>query len=183
MLRPLVYTAFLLHAIAGGAALAGEIDLAAVQAAGLKKLVAGSGEVVTDLGFSDVDGGSHKMSDYRGKVLLVNFWATWCAPCREEMPSLDAVQKELGGEDFAVLTVATGRNPPEAIARFFGEEQIESLPRLTDPKMEVARAFGVMGLPVSVLIDRDGREAARLIGDADWNSEAAKLAISQMLAP
>lgn len=182
MFRTLVYTAFLVPAIAG-AALAGQIDFPAVHEAGLKKLVPGSGEIVPDIGFSDVDGGSHAMSDYRGKVLLVNFWATWCAPCREEMPSLDAVQAELGGDDFEVLTVAAGRNPPEAIARFFDEEGIENLPRLTDARMELARSFGVMGLPVTVLVDREGREAARLIGDADWNSDAAKLAITGLMAP
>ena len=111
---------------------------------------------------------------YRGDYVLLNFWATWCAPCREEMPSLNALQKKLGGDGFQVVTVATGRNPPAAIRRFFEEIGVDALPKHRDPLQELAREMAVLGLPVSVLLDRDGREIARLRGDADWDSESAK---------
>lgn len=182
MLRvTILYMALL--AFANGAS-AGPVDWAGVRDAGLPKLAElAEPRLSPDVALTDPDDAEHRLADWQGKVLLVNFWATWCAPCREEMPSLDALQAELGGDDFQVLTVASGRNPPAAIDRFFEEEGIEQLPRLMDPRQQLARAFGVVGLPVSVLIDREGREVARLIGDADWNSPAAHSVIEQMIAP
>lgn len=179
MLRSL-YLALAMVAIAVPA---GAVDIAAAQAGGMPKLVAGDGEPVPDVAFTDIDGGEHKLSDWKGKALLVNFWATWCAPCREEMPSLDAVQQELGGETFQVLTIAAGRNAPEGISKFFAENGIEALPTLTDPKMELARSMGVLGLPVSVLIDAEGNEIARLLGEADWNAPVAQTVIKELTAP
>ncbi|WP_134724435.1 TlpA disulfide reductase family protein [Paracoccus luteus] len=192
MLRSLVlYTALALGANlpavasatpAGGAQAAqpGPVDWQAARDAGLPKLVESSPAPVPDVPFSDIDGGTHSLADYRGKLLLVNFWATWCAPCREEMPSLDALQRQMGDEDFAVLTIASGRNPPPAIRKFFEESAITDLPTLTDPTMALARAFGVMAMPVSVLVDADGNEIARMSGDADWASPAALALIAQL---
>ncbi len=123
--------------------------------------------------FVDAEGASHRLADYKGKVVLVNFWATWCAPCRKEMPTLEALQRELGGADFQVLTIATGRNTEAAIKRFFAEAGVEELPILLDRKGALAREMAVFGLPLTVLLDRDGREIARLRGDADWASDSA----------
>ena len=181
MLRSL-YTALVLAAIALPG-VAGPVDIAAAQQAGMKKLVAGSGTPAPDVAFGDLDGGTHRLADWKGQALLVNFWATWCAPCREEMPSLAKLAAERGGDDFAVLTIAAGRNPPEAMRKFLDENGIEGLPLLTDPKMELARAFGVVGLPVSVLIDAEGNEVARLMGEAEWNSEAAQAVVNALTAP
>ena len=133
--------------------------------------------------FTDPEGGTHSLTDYRGKVVLLNFWATWCAPCREEMPSLDALQAELGGDDFQVVAIAAGHNPPAAIQKFLTEAKIANLPVRLDPRQGLAREMGVMGMPVTVLIDRDGNEIARLIGGADWASEASKTLIRQATAP
>ena len=133
--------------------------------------------------FEDMDGRTYSFAEFAGKVIVLNRWATWCPPCREEMPSLEALQAELGGEDFAVLTIASGRNPPPAIDKFFAEIGVETLPKLRDDRMALARAMGVMGLPVTVLIDREGNEVARLIGDADWASEPAKAVVRQLTAP
>ena len=105
---------------------------------------------------------------------LVNFWATWCAPCRSEMPALDALARARGGADFEVITIATGRNSPEAIAAFRDEAGITDLPTFLDPKGALAAAMDVPGLPVTVLLDRDGNEVARLMGDADWNGPDAR---------
>ncbi|SEH63980.1 TlpA disulfide reductase family protein [Paracoccus alkenifer] len=169
-------------ALAANAAAAAPVDWQAARDAGLPKLIESEPSAVPGIEFSDVDGATHSLSDWQGQVVLLNFWATWCAPCREEMPSLDALQRERGGERFQVVTVASGRNPPAAIERFFAEENITELPSLTDPKMSLARAFGVMAMPVTILIDAEGNEVARMTGDADWASPAALALIDQMLA-
>lgn len=180
MLRSLaLYTSLV---IAANAAAAGPVDWQAARDAGLPKLIESEVAPVPDIEFSDIDGGSHRLADWKGKVVLLNFWATWCAPCREEMPSLDALQKAKGGEEFEVVTVAAGRNPATAIERFFEEAGVTELPTLTDPKMTLARAFGVMAMPVTILIDAEGNEVARMTGDADWASPAAMALIDQMLA-
>ncbi|MBP6679293.1 MAG: TlpA family protein disulfide reductase, partial [Paracoccus sp.] len=102
-----LYTAL---GIGANAALAGEIDWQAAHDGGLAKLVQTDPTPVPDTNFTDPEGGTHSLADYRGKVVLLNFWATWCAPCREEMPSLDALQAELGGDDFQVVAIAAGHN-------------------------------------------------------------------------
>ncbi len=127
------------------------------------------------------DAGKATLEDYRGKWVLLNFWATWCAPCRHEMPMLDALQAEFGGENFEVLTIATGRNSPQGIQKFFAEADIQNLPRHQDPKQALAAQMGIFGLPITVLINPDGKEVARLRGDADWASDSAKAIIRSLL--
>lgn len=182
MLRSLLlYTALVLGA---NTAIASDVDWEALTVGEMIKLApAEDAPALPETEFTGRDGNAHSFADYEGKVILVNFWATWCAPCREEMPSLDALQAELGGEDFEVVTIATGRNPPEKIDKFFEETGVENLPVLLDPKQKLARGMGVVGLPVSVLIDREGNEIARLIGDADWSGDEAKEVIRQLTAP
>lgn len=138
---------------------------------------------VPDTAFVDAANAEHRLSEWQGKYVLVNFWATWCPPCRAEMPSLDRLQADLGGESFAVVTIATGRNPLPAIEKFFAEAGISHLPVLRDPKQQLARDMGVMGLPISLILDPEGREIARLIGDAEWDSPEAKRIIEALLAP
>ncbi|MDG3042597.1 TlpA family protein disulfide reductase [Roseicyclus marinus] len=123
-----------------------------------------------------------RLADYAGRYVVLNFWATWCAPCREEMPSLQNLQAELGGEDFAVVTLATGRNPPQAIARFFEEIGVEDLPRYRDINQQIAREMGVFGLPITVILNPQGQEIARLRGDAHWDSPEAFALIEALLA-
>ncbi|KUJ76426.1 thioredoxin [Ruegeria marisrubri] len=127
------------------------------------------------------DKGTGSLADYRGKYVLLNFWATWCAPCRKEMPQLAELQAEFGGDRFEVLTLATGRNSPAGIKKFFAENGISNLPRHQDPKQAVAREMGVAGLPVTVILDPEGQEIARLLGDAEWNSDSAKAIIASLL--
>ena len=122
------------------------------------------------------------MAEWDGSHRLLNFWATWCAPCRKEMPQLNALQKEFGGEHFEVLTIATGRNSPAGITKFFEEAGIDSLPRHQDPKQALASQMGIFGLPITVLIDPEGREIARLRGDAEWDSDSAKEIIKTLIA-
>ncbi|MEX1234009.1 MAG: TlpA disulfide reductase family protein [Roseovarius sp.] len=127
-------------------------------------------------------GNETTLAQYEGKHILLNFWATWCAPCRKEMPMLSELQTEFGGESFEVVTLATGRNAVPAIEEFFDEIGVTNLPMHRDPNQRVARDMGVLGLPITVIIDPSGREIARLQGDAHWSSESAKALIAELSA-
>lgn len=94
---------------------------------------------------------------------------------------LSELQKQFGGDRFEVLTIATGRNSPQGIKKFFEETGIDDLPRHQDPKQALAREMAVMGLPITVILDPEGQEIARLIGDADWASDSAKSIIAALL--
>ena len=137
---------------------------------------------VPDATFVDIDDVEHSMDAYAGEIVLLNFWATWCAPCREEMPSLDALEADLGGEHFSVVTMAVGRNPPQGILRFFDEEGIENLPTYRDTDQSFARGMAVFGLPITVILNTEGQEIARLRGDADWHSAEAIAVIESLIA-
>lgn len=180
MLRFLVlYTALALGANAAAAA-----DLEPLKQGDMRKLVLTAPPApAPEVAFQDVDGATKTLADWRGKVVLVNFWATWCAPCRAEMPALDRLQADLGGDGFAVITVATGRNAPAAIDKFFDEAGVTRLPKFRDERQALARAMGVVGLPVSVILDANGHEVARLIGEAAWDAPEAKAVIAALMAP
>jgi len=128
----------------------------------------------------DASGAPVDLASYRGKWVLVNFWATWCAPCRAELASLDRLDAADGGESFAVVTIATGPNQLPAIQRLFEEEGISRLPILRDPYQKYATAMGVLALPISVILDPEGREVARLIGDAQWDAPEARAIIAAL---
>ena len=132
--------------------------------------------------FTLADGaGVASLEDYRGKYVLLNFWATWCAPCRKEMPMLSELQDEFGGETFEVITIATGRNSIPGIRKFLDEVGVDNLPLYLDPKSKLGREMGVLGLPITVILDPQGREIARMRGDAEWNSDSAKAVIRALI--
>ncbi|MVO15099.1 TlpA disulfide reductase family protein [Parasedimentitalea huanghaiensis] len=171
--------------LGANAALAVELpELEAMRVGDMKKLnFHSTPKEVSDKEFYLADdAGLGTLADYKGKIVLLNFWATWCAPCRAEMPMLEELQVELGGDDFEVVTLATGRNSPAGIVKFFDEAGIANLPRHQDPKQAVAREMAVLGLPITVILDREGREIARLRGDAHWNSDSAKAILSALIA-
>jgi thiol-disulfide isomerase/thioredoxin len=130
---------------------------------------------------ADLDGAERGLTEWQGKWVVLNFWATWCAPCRKEMPSLDRLAAT-AAENVAVVTVATGRNPPAAVKRFFTEIGVENLPVLLDPKSALARQMGVIGLPLTVILNPEGQEVARLIGDAEWDSGDAHAMLDALIA-
>ena len=135
-----------------------------------------------DVAFTGEDGSDMTLAAFEGQITVLNFWATWCAPCRAEMPGLSNLQTELGSDDMQVVTIATGRNPRPAMERFFAEIEVDNLPLHADPKQTLARSMGVLGLPITVVLDRDGMEIARLQGDAHWDSDSAKAIVAALVA-
>lgn len=170
-----LYTALMLGANAGSA------DVAALRDGDMKKLALHDAPVlIPETVLMDAEDAERSLAEYRGKWVVLNFWATWCAPCRHEMPSLDRLQAAM--PEIAVVPVATGRNAVTGIRRFFDEARITQLPILRDPKSELARGMGVMGLPVTVILNPEGQEVARLIGDAEWDSDSAKAVLAALIA-
>ena len=115
------------------------------------------------------DGSRGELADLRGKTILVNVWATWCPPCREEMPTLDALQAELGSDKFEVVTLSIDRAGLPVVRRFFDEIGVENLNIYVDETMLASTALRAFGLPATLLIDPEGRELGRLIGPAKWD--------------
>lgn len=173
-----LYTALLFGANPAAA------DIAAADAlrdGDMKKLNFVEAQPIPDIGLVGLDDAPRSLDEYRGKWLVVNFWATWCPPCRKEMPSLDALQMRLGSENFQVVTIATGRNAVPAIKEFFEEAGVTNLPVLRDLRSKLARQMGVAGLPVTVILNPEGDEVGRLIGDADWNAPEAHAVLTALM--
>ncbi|MGL4320944.1 MAG: TlpA family protein disulfide reductase [Paracoccaceae bacterium] len=169
-----LYTALLMGANAAHA------DVSALRAGEMLKLNLVAPTALPDVAILDGDGAEHSLSQWQGQWVVLNFWATWCAPCRHEMPSLARLQDAM--PELAVLPVATGRNSVEGITRFYEEAGVANLPVLLDPKSELARNMAIMGLPVTVILNPDGHEVARLIGDAAWDSADAQAILAAMIA-
>ena len=126
-----------------------------------------------------VDGKLHRLADYRGKVVLLNFWATWCAPCREEMPSMQALGESLEGRPFAVLAVNVGEGA--RAARDFGEKMALRFPILLDSDMTTTRAWSARVLPASYVIGPDGKVAYSYLGAINWNAPQVKTALERLM--
>ena len=124
---------------------------------------------VPELRFNDADGRAHTLADFRGKLVLLNIWATWCEPCREEMPALDRLQAKLGGERFLVVALSVDQQGPAIARRFYAETGIKALPLYIDPTAKAAFTVDAAGLPASLLIDRQGREIGRHLGAVKWD--------------
>ena len=122
------------------------------------------------------------MAPYRGKVLLVNLWATWCAPCIKELPSLGTLQQELGGEQFQVVTIAIDERDPTKIEPFLAQHGATNLPVLIDRDRTIEKVAKIIALPTSLLVDRDGKVKAMVTGDACWNSGTALAAVKAFIA-
>jgi peroxiredoxin len=127
----------------------------------------------------ELDGRGHRLTDYRGKVVLVNFWATWCVPCRDEMPSMQRLKEELAGKPFEVLAV--NLDEPEARVRKFLSQMKVDFTVLLDPEKKVAKAWNARILPASFVIGPDGRIRYSLVGDLDWDREGVISRISELL--
>jgi thiol-disulfide isomerase/thioredoxin len=125
---------------------------------------------VPELQFTDGDGQPRTLAEFRGKVVLLNIWATWCLPCRKEMPTLDRLQAELGGPDFEVVALSTDRGGPEVVKKFYAENGIAHLAIHIDTSSQAGFTLATAGLPTTLLIDRQGQEIGRLVGPAEWDA-------------
>jgi thiol-disulfide isomerase/thioredoxin len=134
-----------------------------------------------DVSFVNGEGKEASLKDFAGKVVLLNLWATWCAPCREEMPALDRLQKELGSDKFQVVALAVDKAGLDGARKFLTENKIEGLELYADPTARVGTELKAIGMPTSILIDAQGREIGRLIGPAAWDSPEAKRLIEAYL--
>ena len=124
-----------------------------------------------------------RLSDLKGRPLLINFWATWCGPCISEMPSLDALAAERAGTPLMIMAVSEDRKGEAVVAPFLKKLQLTNLPIYLDPETKALAAFHSDALPTTVLIDRNGREIGRLMGAASWDSAAARHLIDRLLSP
>jgi len=122
--------------------------------------------------FEDGQGQMHSLADFRGKVVLLNIWATWCVPCRRELPALDHLGGALNGADFAIVALSIDRKGVEAVRSLFAELNVQRLAIYVDSSGQAMRTVRAPGLPISLVIDRDGREVGRVIGPAEWDDGA-----------
>ncbi len=182
MTRLIALAALCLSALPALPALADPAAWAELRTGDMRKLVIHDAPRPVDTApFTAENGDEMTLDAFRGQVVVLNFWATWCPPCRKEMPMLDALNRDMGGDDFRVVTVATGRNAPAAMQRFFDEAQIETLPLHNDPTMAMARGMSVLGLPVTVVLDRAGQELARMQGEATWDGASARAVLAAII--
>ena len=135
-----------------------------------------------DIAFQDGDGKPLKLSDWKGRVVLINLWATWCAPCRKEMPDLSRLQTELGSDQFEVVAISVDRKGAAASSAFLRETGAENLKLYVEPTTAIVNELQSPGLPATILVDRQGRERGRLLGPADWASPEAIALIKAVLA-
>jgi thiol-disulfide isomerase/thioredoxin len=168
-----------------------ESPVVAVAASSLKPFATGTlagflvhapRKVIADFFFKDAVGANVSLAKWQGKVVLLNLWATWCAPCRKEMPDLAALQKQLGGADFEVVALSLDRKGAGASQAFLKEVGADSLALYTDVDSTSLQALQALGLPATLLIDRKGLEAGRLLGPAQWSAPEAVAFIKAAIA-
>jgi peroxiredoxin len=138
-----------------------------------------SGGSTPALELTDVEGTVHRLSDYRGKVVLVNFWATWCAPCREEMPSIEELRLAMQGKPFAVLAVNVGESA--RVARGFAAKMPLGFPLLLDRDTRTTKSWGARVLPATFVVGPDGRIRYSYFGALDWARADVRAAIERLV--
>ncbi len=137
---------------------------------------------MADVSFFDESGKERALSEWRGRVVLLNLWATWCAPCRKEMPTLAGLETRLGSKDFEVVAISVDRKGAETSGAFLIENHATALTLYADPSATVLEKVKAVGLPASILIDRQGREIGRMFGPAEWNGPDAERLIRAAIA-
>ncbi len=138
-------------------------------------------EPVPDFSFFDATQQTKSIEAFKGKVVLLNLWATWCSPCREEMPALDRLQNEMGSDRFEVVAVSVDKNGFDKARDFLKGIDIKSLAFYADPTARAASHVKAIGMPATLLVDAEGREIGRLMGPAEWDSPDAKRLIEAAL--
>ena len=135
-------------------------------------------EALPEVKFLDAAGKERSLADWRGKVVLLNLWATWCLPCRKEMPALDRLQREMGSDTFQVVAVSVDRTGLPGAKKFLADTGAETLALYADPTARMGVALRAAGLPATLLLDRQGREIGRLLGPAEWDGDDARRLIA-----
>jgi thiol-disulfide isomerase/thioredoxin len=138
-------------------------------------------EALPDISFVDSTGAARTQADLKGRVVLLNLWATWCAPCLKEMPGLDRLQKELGSDKFEVVALSVDRAGPEAAKKFLDKIKVQNLKLYADASAKAAISLKAVGMPTTLLLNTKGEEIGRLIGPAEWDSADAKKLIAAAL--
>jgi thiol-disulfide isomerase/thioredoxin len=136
---------------------------------------------VPALAFVDGEGAPKTLADFKGRVVLLNIWATWCVPCRAEMSALDRLQAKLGGPDFQVVALSIDRKGLDVVKPFYAELGLGSLGIYLDRSGSAAHALDTVGVPTTLLIDRDGRELGRKLGPAAWDEPDAVALIQRAI--
>jgi thiol-disulfide isomerase/thioredoxin len=149
---------------------------------GLDKLVPIDPAPLPELRFTLADGTARSLADYAGSGVVLNMWATWCAPCVAEMAALDELARKLSGSGVAVLALSSDRGGAPVVDRFYRERGIHTLAVLLDPRGEVPRAIGARGIPTTLLINRDGQERGRVEGAVDWSASASVETVRKLIA-
>ena len=126
---------------------------------------------VNDIIFKNFEDTTISLNDFKGKLVVINFWATWCAPCREEMPSLDILQSNKNFQNLIVLPINVGKENKEKAKKFFNDLKIKNIKLYYDDSVKLANTFSLIGLPTTIFIDKDGDEFARIIGSVDFGDQ------------
>jgi thiol-disulfide isomerase/thioredoxin len=178
----------LLLAVVGFAGIAGMLMFRGPVAPGLEGAPRGFvvGDVpspVPDLRFADGEEWPLSLADFHGKVVLLNVWATWCLPCRKEMPTLDRLQAALSGQNFEVVALSIDRQGTETVRTFYSEIGIKHLALYVDASGQALSALAALGLPTTILIDGEGRELGRLVGPAEWAAPEMVAFLKSIIEP
>ena len=144
----------------------------AIEASDIKNLVINKDlKKYEDLTFLDDKNNQIDLNDYKGNLILLNFWATWCAPCKEEMPSLDLLQKQKNLDKLKIFPINVGQDNLENSLKFFEDLNIKNLKIYFDSPITLAKRFGLRGIPTTIMFNKDGLEFARIIGSIDFSDQ------------
>lgn len=160
---PAAYAAALLFALMN-------VQIGAAKDLPSNFVVHNSPRLLANIQFEDEGEQPRSLADFKGKVVVLNIWATWCVPCRQEMPTLDRLQAALGGPDFQVVPVSIDRGGIDTIRKFYAKITVQELGMYVDKSGQVLRELGAIGLPTTVIVNRSGQEVARIVGPAEWDS-------------
>jgi len=166
--RTMVARCFGQYLLAAGLFIAGT-TIAAAQQPPKNFILHEAPKPIASIAFEDDQGRPRSLAAFRGKIVLLNIWATWCGPCRREMPSLDRLQGLLGGADFEVVALSIDRAGLDPVRKFYMDVGIRNMAINIDRSGKTTRELGTIGVPATLLIDRDGRELGRLVGPAEWD--------------
>jgi thiol-disulfide isomerase/thioredoxin len=138
-------------------------------------------EPLPDITFQDASGKNVTLSSLKGKTILLNLWATWCAPCREEMPALNRLEAALGSDKFEVVALSLDRKGYDASRKFLDEVKADKVKLYVDPTAKQGMELKLVGMPTTILINKNGLEVGRLAGSAEWDSDDAKKLIQSII--